>query len=362
MVIAASVNITLCLCGLLMLAIVFWRPTIEVEAYLARERLVAAALLHGGSLACRAASYVPACVSLDPYHVLSVIATALDACSALALTACVLTDADGRTRLASRLTPLSAELVGWTVGPCAIAGAIDSLISGIETLGVSYAASLCICCLLLQREHERELARRESVVESAQAKVFAEQMSPHFLFNTLTSISSLCYSDPDAAAETVANLAGYLRGNIDALSSDEPIPFETELSHIRQYVALEQADPARTFSMEYDLAAKPFLIPPLTVQPLVENAVKHGALARADDQGQVRLSTEDCGKFVRVMVTDNGTGDEDVSSMDNQSVTHDGIGLKSVERRLSVYGGSLRVEFGKDGGRACMLVPREEGR
>lgn len=358
----ASVNIALDTCALVMMALVFWRLVTEVGAHGTRERLLAAALLHGGALVCRVAAGIPVLYGLEQHNLLLYLAIALDACSACAFAACVLTDSDGHIRLAGRTTPLSSNLIGWSVGPSALASAFDSLIGDIHTLDVAYAVSLCMVSLFLQRGNEKELARRELEVERAQSKVFAEQMSPHFVFNTLTSISSLCYTDPDAAAEAIADLSGYLRGNIDALSSDEPIPFESELSHIRQYVALEQADPARVFNMEYDLAAKPFVIPPLTVQPLVENAIKHGALAREDGLGWVRLSTEDRGRFVRVVVEDNGFGGTNTKVTGKQRKTHDGVGLRSVERRLGVYGGSLNVDFGEDGGWACVLVPREEGR
>lgn len=356
MAVLVAVNIALDTCALVMMMLVFWRPVLDGRMYGARERLLVAALFHGGALLCKVAACVPVLYGLASHRYLSFLVLTLDACSALALAACVLTDSDGRIRLANRLTPLSPALVGWAVGPCAIAGALEPLLGNIGLRGVAFAVSLCMACLLQQREHEQELARRESEVESAQSKLFAEQMSPHFLFNTLTSIASLCYTDPDAAAEAIADLSGYLRGNIDALSSDEPIAFETELSHIQQYVALERADPARAFVMEYDLRAQPFAIPPLTVQPLVENAVKHGALTRADGLGRVRLSTEDRGHYVRVVVEDNGTGEAGA----HQSA-HDGVGLRSVEKRLATYGGSLRTEFGEGGGRACVIIPRHEG-
>ena len=362
MVHSASINIALDTCALAMMALVFWRLVSEGKEHGTRERLLAAALLHAGALVCRVAANIFMLSGLEQPKLLFCFAIVLDACSACAFAACVLTDSDGRIRLAGRLVPLSSTLVGWSIGPCAIASAVDSLVCGIVTLDVAYTISLCVACLLLQRKNEEELARRELEVECAQSKVFAEQMSPHFVFKTLTSISSLCYTDPDAAAEAIADLSGYLRGNIDALSSDEPIPFEKELSHIRQYVALEQADPARVFVMEYDLAAKPFTIPPLTVQPLVENAIKHGALAREDGLGWVRLSTEDRGRFVRVVVEDNGLGGNSSEVDGKQQKAHNGVGLQSVERRLSVYGGSLTARFGEDGGWACVLVPREEGR
>ena len=107
--------------------------------------------------------------------------------------------------------------------------------------------------------------------------------------------------------------------------------------------------------MEYDLKAKAFLIPPLTVQPLVENAVKHGALTHRDGSGKVHLSTEDRGQFVRVVVEDNGMG-----QASEKAPAHKGVGLSNVEKRLASFGGSLQVDIGDGGSRACVLIPRKE--
>ena len=352
----ASANIAFSVAGLFMLAVVFWQAMVGGQTRKQVVFLVGAAFLHAGALACWIGADIPklyGAIGVPP--LLAWLAFGLDACSALMLAACILTDSDGRLRLRDRLEPLSAPMVAWAVGPSAVAGAITPMAGGIALVGFAYAVSLCLVYMLIQRAYEREIARREAELESGRAKLMAEQMRPHFVFNSLTSISSLCYTDPDAAAQAVADLSGYLRGNINALSSDEPIPFDVELSHIQQYVSLEQADPARAFSMEYDLKAKAFLIPPLTVQPLVENAVKHGALTHRDGSGKVHLSTEDRGQFVRVVVEDNGMG-----QASEKAPAHKGVGLSNVEKRLASFGGSLQVDIGDGGARTCVLVPRKE--
>ena len=349
----ASANIAFSVAGLFMLAVVFWQAMVGGQTRKQVVFLVGAAFLHAGALACWIGADIPklyGAIGVPP--LLAWLAFGLDACSALMLASCILTDSDGRLRLRDRLEPLSGPMVAWAVGPSAVAGAIAG---GIALVAFAYTVSLCLVYMLIQRAYEREIARREAELESGRAKLMAEQMRPHFVFNSLTSISSLCYTDPDAAAQAVADLSGYLRGNINALSSDEPIPFDVELSHIQQYVSLEQADPARAFSMEYDLKAKAFLIPPLTVQPLVENAVKHGALTHRDGSGKVHLSTEDRGQFVRVVVEDNGMG-----QASEKAPAHKGVGLSNVEKRLASFGGSLQVDIGDGGARTCVLVPRKE--
>ena len=352
----ASADTALNTAGLCMLAVVFWQAMVDGQTRKRAVFLVSALFLHAGALACWIGSDIPKLYGVTGVPpLLPWLAFGLDACSAFMLAACILTDSDGRFRLRDRLEPLSAPMIAWAVGPSAIAGAIMPMAGGIFLVGFAYTVSLCLVYALIQRAYARELARREAELESGRAKLMAEQMSPHFVFNSLTSISSLCYTDPDAAAQAVADLSGYLRGNINALSSDEPIPFDVELSHIRQYVSLEQADPARVFSIEYDLKAEAFLIPPLTVQPLVENAVKHGALTHRDGSGTVRLATEDRGRFVRVVVEDNGLGQANAKAS-----AHEGVGLGNVEKRLAGFGGSLQVDISDDGARACILVPRKE--
>ena len=344
---------TACLC---MLAVVFWQAMVDGQTRKRVVFLVSALFLHAGALACWIGADIPKLYGVTGVPPLfSWLAFGLDACSAFMLAACILTDSDGHLRLRDRLEPLSATMIAWAVGPSAIAGAIMPMAGGIFLVGFAYTVSFCLVYALMQRAYARELVHREAELESGRAKLMAEQMRPHFVFNSLTSISSLCYTDPDAAAQAVADLSGYLRGNINALSSDEPIPFDVELSHIRQYVSLEQADPARAFAMEYDLQAEAFLIPPLTVQPLVENAVKHGALTHRDGSGKVRLSTEDRGRFVRVVVEDNG-----VRQTNEKASAHEGVGLSSVEKRLASFGGILQVDIGDGGSRACVLIPRKE--
>ncbi|MBR1384045.1 MAG: sensor histidine kinase, partial [Ruminococcus sp.] len=100
----------------------------------------------------------------------------------------------------------------------------------------------------------------------------------------------------------------YLRANIDSLSSDKPIRFESELDHINHYVTLEKASTDVDFTMIYELNIRNFNIPPLTIQPIVENAIKHGALTRRDGSGVVKIRTEEKDGNIIITVTDNGAG------------------------------------------------------
>ena len=153
---------------------------------------------------------------------------------------------------------------------------------------------------------EAELLQRASDLEHRQAVLLQEQIRPHFLFNVLSTLRELCETDPTLAAAGMDNLSGYLRENIDALSERELLPFEQELDYIRHYVALEKLRPSGDFQAYYDLAVLDFAIPALSIQPLVENAIRHGVRGLAG--GEVVLSTEQRGDMIRVIVEDNGPG------------------------------------------------------
>ena len=171
----------------------------------------------------------------------------------------------------------------------------------------------------------------------------------NFIFNTLSAIEALCQTDAQAAAQSIENLSGYLRANIDGLSSEMLIPFNDEFRHIRQYVALEQADPARQFHFDYELDVRDFKLPPLTIQPLVENAVKHGL----DTNGKplsISVTTRLTDKENEIIVEDNGPGYDPT----NDNEPH--IALNNIRERLkAMCGGSLEITPREGGGTKVII-------
>ena len=279
-----------------------------------------------------------------------------DGLSIILLAWMILADEDGRIRLRNRSVSLSVGMIIWAILPSVLALGVElALLKGSSVLGFSYAVSLQIVQNNLFRQTERVIHQREEKLSVDQTKLLTEQMRPHFIFNSLMAIQELCYTDPEVAAESIENLSGYLRGNINALTADELIPFETELRHIEEYVFLEHQDPQRQFEVIYNLAVTDFNIPALSVQPIVENAIKHGALSRRDGKGCVWIETEEVGEFVRVIVRDNGIGQ--VAKTDKQK-KHEGVGLKNVKTRLEAQcGGTFNLELSESGSRAVILVP-----
>ena len=271
----------------------------------------------------------------------------------------LLCDEKGALRLPRGADIPMAQIV-CTVLPPVLAACLRLAFPGLNLVGLMWSVSLQLNQNLLQIDSERRLEAAERRLGRDQALLMSVQMQPHFIFNTLSAIGALCQTDAAAAAQSVENLSGYLRSNIDALSAESMISFDEELRHIRQYVALELADPARQFCFDYELDVRDFRLPALTAEPIVENAVKHGALTHRDGTGRVLLTTEEIGDYIRITVTDNGTG---AGGLTEKQRARQGVGIENTRKRLDeLCGGSLSYTTGESGTKAVILIPRHGGK
>ncbi len=206
-------------------------------------------------------------------------------------------------------------------------------------------------------ETQTKLYESRIELEQERNKLLVAQIQPHFIFNSLVTIQSLCYTDGDAAADYIDVFGDYLRANIDSLSSDKPIRFESELDHINHYVTLEKASTDVDFTMIYELHVRNFNIPPLTIQPIVENAIKHGALTRRDGSGVVKIRTEEQDANIIITVTDNGAGKN--AALTEKQKEHRSVGIENARQRLAMQcGGTLEVEISDSGARAVIVIPK----
>ena len=206
-------------------------------------------------------------------------------------------------------------------------------------------------------ENQKKLYESRIELEQERNKLLVAQIQPHFIFNSLATIQSLCYTDGDVAADYISVFGNYLRANIDSLSSDKPISFESELDHIDQYVTLEKASTDVDFTMIYELSIRNFKIPPLTVQPLVENAIKHGALTRRDGSGVVKIKTEEHDGNIIITVTDNGAGTR--AALTDKQKQHRSVGIENARQRLKLQcKGTLDVNISENGSKAVIIIPK----
>ena len=199
--------------------------------------------------------------------------------------------------------------------------------------------------------HEEDLKAQQRI------KIMMSQIQPHFLYNTLSSIQALCLTDPEKAFDVTEKFGSYLRQNIDSLDRPELIPFQKELEHVRVYSEIEMIR-FPSIRMEYDTPDTGFMIPALTVQPLVENAIRHGV--RGVENGLVRVSSKKTGGFHEIVISDNGKG-FDAAAAENADGTH--IGIRNVRERLaSLCCGTMTIESAENAGtKITIRIPAEDG-
>lgn len=151
------------------------------------------------------------------------------------------------------------------------------------------------------REHEDDLKARQRM------QIMLSQIQPHFLYNTLSAIQYLCDHDPKAAGAMTENFSRYLQGNMSALQDDGEIAFARELEHTQIYLEIEQVRYEDALRIEYDISCTDFKLPALTLQPIAENAVRHGARGKKDT-GTVKLAAREYPDRFEITVEDDGPG------------------------------------------------------
>lgn len=195
---------------------------------------------------------------------------------------------------------------------------------------------------------ERELRIKDKELRGAKIQTMISQIRPHFIFNTLASVNMLCEEDPRRAAEIISDFSQYLQANFSALSTTDMIPFSEEMKHVKAYLDVESALYEEKLTVTYDTAYAAFRLPPLTLQPIVENCIKHG-FGRNVSSLHIIIRTRQTEEGAEIRIEDNGCG------YDPSSDGKIHIGLKNVKERLEMMcGGTL--EFSPQGGGTLVTV------
>ncbi|MBU5477251.1 histidine kinase [Eubacterium sp. MSJ-21] len=228
---------------------------------------------------------------------------------------------------------------------------------GISLSNIAIFISMILMFVASMMEQNENLARKEKEAADMRISVMMSQIAPHFIYNTLNSIAGLCESNPAEAKETTLAFSEYLRGNLNALSENDLIPFERELKHVTYYLTIEQKRFGARVKVCYDIQEQDFLLPALTLQPIVENAVKHG-LCKKKGGGTVIIRTERQEGRICMTVVDDGAGFDD----DRTGKTSDGklhVGIENVRTRLrDMCQGELLIESTKGVGTTVrILIP-----
>ena len=214
-----------------------------------------------------------------------------------------------------------------------------------------------INALALAKDLETEKIVLNAQLTESRVSTMMSQIRPHFIYNTLGSIEQLCNIDPGKAGELVHNFAKYLRGNFGELDNPKPILMSQEMEHVRHYISIENVRfPDMTFSFEMN--SDDFHIPALTIQPIVENAIKHG-LMKLQKGGTIRVVSYETDTHYCVMVEDDGVGFDTGVLIDERK--H--VGIRNIRGRLkAMVNGTLEIESKEGvGTKVLITIPKEVG-
>ncbi|MBQ9519098.1 MAG: histidine kinase [Firmicutes bacterium] len=198
-------------------------------------------------------------------------------------------------------------------------------------------------------EHEQDVMAKHRI------KIMISQIQPHFLYNTLTTVQALCRIDPEKAEEIIVKFGAYLRNNLESLNKAELITFKKELEHTKIYTDIETMR-FQGIRVEYDIKDSDFYVPALSVQPLVENAVRHGMKDR--EEGLITISAKIENDKHIITVKDDGDGFDTADLSVLSSDEH--IGIQNVRERIEqMCGGTLEINSGSTGTTVVITIPEE---
>lgn len=231
---------------------------------------------------------------------------------------------------------------------------------GIAVVNLGIVFALLLILVNIQFEHEMALQEQEKQLAEQRIDIMISQIQPHFLYNSLGTIDQLCAIDSEAAREAIRAFSKFLRSNMDSLKAREPIPFEKELDHVKNYLNLECRRFQDRLKVDYRIAVTDFCIPPLTLQPLVENAVRHGIFHKKDG-GHIMISTMETEEYALLTVKDDGIGMEQ-SKEYLEFEEHAHIGISNVRSRIeTMVGGAMEINSSDKGTTITMRIPWEGG-
>ena len=225
-------------------------------------------------------------------------------------------------------------------------GLVSLLTTGLQSIWypvpelLACTLALLLMFMLFYWEMAKNLVENERELMQSQVSLAISQIQPHFLYNTLSTIAELCRKDSAMAEEVTNRFALYLRGNLEHMGDSFPVEFSKELKHVQTYLWIEKIRFQEELQVVYDIQTEDFIIPALTVQSLVENAVKHGMMG-SENVCTITIRTKCVERGYQVIIEDDGCG------FDPEQVKNDGrkhIGIESVRNRLRfMVGGILTV-------------------
>jgi len=242
----------------------------------------------------------------------------------------------------------------------------NNLIQGFET-GINDFIQKPFTTIELKTKVRNLLILKEKVEESIQQEqnFLRAQIKPHFLYNTLDTIAYLCENRPKEASDLVIELANYLRYSFNFDNLNEQVSVKKELDLVDFYINIQKARFGNKISVEYNLEPDLiFTVPPLIIQPLVENSVEHGLLNKKEN-GHLEIAINDLKKFFEIKIIDDGVGMTEKEFNDylskNDNSQRQKVGLKNINHRLKrIYNQELKIEKNKREGTTIKIkIPKQ---
>jgi signal transduction histidine kinase len=239
--------------------------------------------------------------------------------------------------------------------PPGVSGTLLGLRAALDVLVYWSLVGVCqaITNFRSSQERERRAAELEAMLTSAKLQALRMQINPHFLFNTLNSIAALVYVNPRAADEMLGDLSELLRRSLDSMEEQE-IPLAQELEFIGAYISIEQKRFGERLRLEQSVPDELMkaLVPALILQPLVENAIRHGIEPRRGP-GLISIEAKQEDKQLHLIVRDDGRG---LPGEDLNGSLRCGIGLANIQARLrGLYHQDQSFSFGRAEPQGCRV-------
>lgn len=241
------------------------------------------------------------------------------------------------------LTSMYLEYRNWVPGYIDEVSALSILIYYIYLISV------------YQQGLRESIAQKELKIAQDKVTMLQEQIRPHFIFNSLNVIRALIKRDPAKAADGIDHFADYLRAHVLTLNGPDLIKFDEELYNVKAFIALAQPSYDEPIDITYDLKATDFMLPPLSLEPIVENAVKHGI---GKEGGYIRVSSDLIGDNYVITVENSNLGKIDYTEKERARL---GVGLENTRTRLDLQlGGSIDLNRMEDKTTVTISIPAKK--
>lgn len=239
----------------------------------------------------------------------------------------------------------------------AIANVVSIFANGISCAPFFISLSVLMIQNFLQYNNMLAIREQRQRIQEDKIRILLSQTRPHFIFNSLNAIYYLCDQDKDQAKEAIGVFSSYLRKNLNSINQEETVPVHEELEHVKLYLRLEKMRFYEKLQVEFDIHTEDFRIPPLTIEPMVENAVKHG-LSKKESGGTVTIHTNEEPESWLVRVTDDGVGFDPEYYLSGNAGN---IGITNVRGRIeAICGGSMDIDSTPgEGTTVTIRLPKE---